>query len=175
MDGGLVVAVAPHIDDAGNVEIDAAGRIAGPAFVDPHIHLDKVDVAPLLPDNVSGTLAEAIERLHQTKRAASVAEVAERAGAVIRRAVMAGTTVLRSHVDVDTVGGLVPLEGVLAARAAHADLCTGQIVAFPQEGIFRDPGADRLMEEAVALGADVVGGMPHWEADAYASRQHVEF
>lgn len=175
MDGGLVVAVAPHIDDAGDVEIDAEGRIAGPAFVDPHIHLDKVDVAPLLPENVSGTLAEAIERLHQTKRAASVAAVAERAGAVIRRAVMAGTTVLRSHVDVDTVGGLVPLKGVLAARAAHADLCTVQIVAFPQEGIFRDRGTDRLMEEAVALGADVVGGMPHWEANAYASRQHVEF
>lgn len=172
---GRVAAIAPHLDDAGEVELDADGRIASPAFVDPHIHLDKVEVAPTLPANRSGTLGEAIELLHQSKRASSVAQVAERAGQVIRRAVIAGTTVLRSHVDVDTVGGLVPLRGVLAAREEHAELCTVQIVAFPQEGILRDPGAADLMEEAIALGADVVGGMPHWETDPESSRRHVEF
>lgn len=175
MDAGRIVVVAPRVDDVGDVEIEAEGRIASPAFVDPHIHLDKVEVAPVLPPNVSGTLSEAIDLLHQTKRGSSVEQVADRAGEVIRRAVTAGTTVLRSHVDVDTVGGLVPLKGVLAARAAHVDLCTVQIVAFPQEGILRDPGAAELMEEAVALGADVVGGMPHWETDRESSRQHVEF
>ncbi len=172
---GRIVRVAPRIDGDAAVEIDAEGRVASPAFVDPHIHLDKVDVAPTLPPNRSGTLAEAIELLHVSKRGSSVEQVAERAGVVIRRAVAAGTTVLRSHVDVDTVGRLVPLQGVLAARAEHADLCTVQIVAFPQEGILRDPGAGALMEEAVELGTDVVGGMPHWEADPEASRRHVQF
>lgn len=175
IDDGRIAAIARRLEDAGDVEIDADGRIASPAFVDPHIHLDKVDVAPTLPANVSGTLAEAIELLHQSKRASSVEQVAERAGEVIRRAVIAGTTVLRSHVDVDTVGGLVPLKGVLAARAEKADVCTVQIVAFPQEGILRDPGTADLMEEAIELGADVVGGMPHWETDPESSRRHVEF
>lgn len=172
--GGFVSRIAPRIDDRAETEIVADGRLASPAFVDPHIHLDKVDVAPLLPPNASGTLAEAIDLLHRSKRESSVDAVAERAAAAIRRAVAAGTTVIRSHVDVDTVGGLVPLQGVLAARDACADLCSVQVVAFPQEGIERDPGAAALMEEALQLGADVVGGMPHWEADPDASRRHVE-
>jgi cytosine deaminase len=172
---GRIATIAPRVEEAGEVELEAEGRIVSPAFVDPHIHLDKVDVAPTLPANRSGTLGEAIELLHHSKRTSSVAQVAERAGQVIRRAVIAGTTVLRSHVDVDTVGGLVPLRGVLAAREEHAELCTVQIVAFPQEGILRDPGAADLMEEAVVQGADVVGGMPHWETDAESSRRHVEF
>jgi cytosine/creatinine deaminase len=175
IESGTIVRVAPRLDGDAPLELDADGRIVSPAFVDPHIHLDKVDVAPTLPPNRSGTLAEAIELLHQSKRRSSVDDVAERAGAVIRRAVAAGTTVLRSHVDVDTVGGLVPLKGVLAARAQHADLCRVQIVAFPQEGILRDPGTAALMEEAMVLGADVVGGMPHWESDPESSRRHVEF
>jgi cytosine deaminase len=175
VEDGRIASIATRVDGAGTVEIEADGRLASPAFVDPHIHLDKVDVAPILPPNRSGTLAEAIDLLHDSKRHSSVEQVAQRAGTVIRRAVAAGTTVIRSHVDVDTVGGLVPLKGVLAARAEHAELCTVQIVAFPQEGILRDPGADALMEEAMELGADVVGGMPHWEADPQSSRRHVEF
>jgi cytosine deaminase len=159
----------------GAVELDADGRLASPAFVQPHIHLDKVLVGPLLPPNRSGTLAEAIALLHATKRAATEEEVRARAGAVIRSAVLAGTTAIRSHVDVDTIGGLVPLRGVAAARVDHADLCEIQLVAFPQEGIERDPGAGSLMEEAMRGGADVVGGMPHWEADHEAARRHIDF
>lgn len=172
---GRIVEMAPRVAAEAATEIDAEGRLASPAFVDPHIHLDKVEVAPLLPPNRSGTLTEAIRILHRTKRASTAEEVAERAGRVLRRAVVAGTTVLRSHVDVDTIGGLVPLEGVLRARREHDDLCDVQIVAFPQEGIERDPGAATLMEEAVEAGADVVGGMPHWETSPDASRRHIDF
>jgi cytosine deaminase len=96
--------------------LDAGGRIVSPAFVQPHIHLDKVLTGPLLGPNRSGTLGEAITLAHAVKRAASVDEIAERAGRVIRAAVMAGTTALRSHVDVDTIGGLKGLRGVAAAR-----------------------------------------------------------
>jgi cytosine/creatinine deaminase len=167
--------IAPSAADDARTELDAAGRLASPAFVQPHIHLDKALVGPLLPPNRSGTLAEAIRLLHATKRAATVAEVRARAGAVIRKAVIAGTTALRSHVDVDTIGGLTPLRGVLAARVDHADLCEIQLVAFPQEGIERDPGAAELMAEAMRAGADVVGGMPHWEASVDAARRHVEY
>jgi cytosine deaminase len=172
--GERIAAIAPRLDSQAEVELDADGRLIGPAFVQPHIHLDKALVGPLLPPNRSGTLAEAIALLHATKRAATEEEVRQRAGAVIRAAVLAGTTAIRSHVDVDTVGGLVPLRGVAAARADHADLCEIQLVAFPQEGIERDPGTDELMVQAMET-AEVVGGMPHWEADHDAARRHIEF
>ena len=156
-------------------ELDAGGRLVSPAFVQPHIHLDKVRTGPLLGPNRSGTLAEAIAISHAVKRAATVEEVRERAGEVIRAAVIAGTTAIRSHVDVDTIGGLKGLRGVAAARADHADLCEIQLVAFPQEGIWRDPGTDELMAEAMKEGADVVGGMPHWEDGLDEARRHIEF
>jgi cytosine deaminase len=85
-----------------------------------------------------------------------------------------GTTVLRSHVDVDSIGGLVPLGGLLALKREVADLVDLQIVAFPQEGILQDPGTDKLMEKAMELGADVVGGMPYNERTPEDSRRHVE-
>jgi cytosine deaminase len=156
-------------------ELPADGRLVSPAFVQPHIHLDKALTGPQLGPNRSGTLAEAIAISHRGKRAATVAEIRERAGRVIRQAAIAGTTAIRSHVDVDTIGRLKGLEGVAAARADHADLCEVQLVAFPQEGIWRDPGADELMAEAMRAGADVVGGMPHWEEDLDAARRHIAF
>jgi cytosine/creatinine deaminase len=173
--GERIAQIAPHAVGEALREIDLDGRLTSPAFVQPHIHLDKVLVGSLLPPNRSGTLAEAIALLHETKRTATAEEIRARAGVVIRQAVMAGTTALRSHVDVDTIGGLRPLEGVLAARADHADLCEIQLVAFPQEGIWRDPGSDELMAEAMRSGADVVGGMPHWEIDHDAARRHIAF
>jgi cytosine/creatinine deaminase len=155
--------------------LDAGGRLVAPAFVQPHIHLDKVRTGSLVGANRSGTLAEAIAISHRVKRATTVEEVGRRAGEVIRAAVIAGTTAIRSHVDVDTIGGLKGLRGVAAAREDHADLCEIQLVAFPQEGIWRDPGSDELMQEAMKEGADVVGGMPHWEDGLDEARRHIEF
>jgi cytosine deaminase len=88
---------------------------------------------------------------------------------------MSGTTRIRSHVDVDLIGGLIPLQGVLKAGRKHADICDVEIVAFPQEGLERHPGASELMTEAMAVGADVVGGMPHWERDVESARRHIDF
>jgi cytosine deaminase len=76
-------------------------------------------------------------------------------------------------VDVDTIGGLTPLEGVMAAAADCADIAEVRTIAFPQEGLLRDPGAYALMEAAIEAGADVVGGMPHWELDEAGQREHV--
>jgi cytosine/creatinine deaminase len=87
--------------------------------------------------------------------------------------VLSGTTRIRTHVDVDTVGGLTPLSGVIQAARDHADLCDIQIVVFPQEGVVRDPGTAELMDAAMRSGGDVVGGMPHWERDDEAARDHI--
>jgi cytosine deaminase len=171
--GERIAAIGAGLEGAAS--LDAGGRLVSPAFVQPHIHLDKVLTGPLLGPNRSGTLAEAIALSHEVKRAATVEEIRARAGRVIRAAVLAGTTAIRSHVDVDTIGGLKGLRGVAAARDDHADLCTVQLVAFPQEGILRDPGTDVLMVEAMREGADVVGGMPHWEEGLDAARRHIEF
>jgi cytosine/creatinine deaminase len=173
--GGRIERVGDRVAGGGRAEIDAGGRLVSPAFVQPHIHLDKAGTLPLLGGNRTGTLAEAISILHRIKRSATPEEVAARAGTVIRQAVLSGTTRIRSHVDVDTVGGLTPLRGVLRAAREHADLCDIQVVAFPQEGIARDPGTAGLMEAAMREGAGVVGGMPHWETSEQAAREHIGF
>jgi cytosine deaminase len=175
LDGGRIAQVAPRIERDGAAELEVDGRLVSPAFVDPHIHLDKVRTLPFIPPNQSGTLAEAIRLLHPVKETATVEEIAERAGRVIRQAVMAGTTTIRSHVDVDTISGLRAVEGVARARAEHADLCDVQIVAFPQEGIVREPGTEEVMRQAMSAGVDVVGGMPHWERDRDSAQRHIDF
>jgi cytosine deaminase len=152
--------------------IDCAGKLVLPAFIDGHVHLDKVLIRDELLEH-DGTLAGAIGAIHERKRRYTVEDVRARARAVIEESVRLGTTRLRSHVDVDTIGGLVPLEGVKVAAADCADIASVQTIAFPQEGLLRDPGALDLMSAALEMGADVVGGMPHWEVDEEAQREHV--
>jgi cytosine/creatinine deaminase len=154
--------------------IDAAGRLAVPGFIEPHIHLDKVLIVDSLRPNVSGTLTEAIEIIWERKRRYQVDEVAERAGRVIESALANGVTSIRTHVDVDNIGGLRPLEGVVKARERYRHVVTMQIVAFPQEGILRNAGAEKLMWEAMERGADVVGGMPFNEDSPEASARHID-
>lgn len=173
--GGRVGAVDPASGAAAAPgDVDAAGGLLLPAFVDTHIHLDKVLIRAALAEH-DGTLAGAIGAIHTAKRSYDVQDVRRRARAVIESSVLTGTTRLRSHVDVDTIGGLVPLQGVIAAAADCADIAEVRTVAFPQEGILRDPGAAELMRAAMVAGADVVGGMPHWEDGEAAQREHVRF
>lgn len=154
--------------------IDAAGRLAVPGFIEPHIHLDKALILDSVRPNVSGTLAEAIEIIWERKRLYDVDEIAERAGRVIESAIANGVTHIRTHVDVDNIGGLRPLKGVVMARERYQHVVTMQIVAFPQEGILRNAGAEQLMWEAMERGADVVGGMPFNEDSIEASAKHID-
>src|SRR2546423_3770147 len=94
--------------------LDCSGKLVLPGFVDTHVHLDKVLIRDQLREH-DGTLAGAIGAIQETKRKYTPADVCARAREVIRESVLGGTTRLRSHVDVDTIGGLDPLEGVLAA------------------------------------------------------------
>ena len=155
--------------------IDLEGKLLVPALIDPHIHLDKVNVLDTVRKNVSGTLTEAIEILWDKKRQYTDEDVIQRAGAVLDRALMNGTLAMRTHIDVDTIGGLKPLSGVLALREKYKDRMTLQLVAFPQEGFIKVPGADRLMEEAMRQGCDLVGGMPANEKTPDDSLAHVRF
>jgi len=171
---GRILAVKPGITETAALEIDAGGRLVSEAFIDPHIHLDKTNIVDVVRPNVSGTLTEAIEIIWEKKKTYSVEDIVERAGKTITAAARNGTTRLRTHVDVDTIGGLMPLKGLVAARKAFADIMDIQIVAFPQEGIVQDPGTEQLMWQAMREGADVVGGMPANEKSPQDSKKHVD-
>jgi cytosine deaminase len=156
------------------VTLDADGRMAVPGFVEPHIHLDKALISERAPVNISGTLTEAIEILWNIKRNYTVDEIADRASRVLVQAVDNGISALRTHVDVDPIGGTRPAEGLIRARERFRDLIDIQIVAFPQEGIVKSPGTEALMRRVMKSGVDVVGGMPFNEASPQDSRRHIE-
>lgn len=153
--------------------VDAGGRLCVAGFLEPHIHLDKAQINDDVRANRSGTLDEAIEIIWARKRAYTVEEIAARATRTIRAAVANGVTRFRSHVDVDSIGGLRPLEGVIEARERTRDIADVQIVAFPQEGIFKDRGTEELMWQAMEAGADLVGGMPFNEETREDSARHI--
>jgi cytosine deaminase len=174
VDDDRVVAVGPGAASGVERRLSADGGLLLPAYIDTHIHLDKVLIRDQLAEH-DGTLRGAITAIHAAKGAYTVEDVRRRARAVVESSVLTGTTRLRSHVDVDTVGGLVPLQGVLAAARDCADIAEVQVIAFPQEGILRDPGAADLMVRAMESGATVVGGMPHWERTPREQQEHVRF
>ncbi len=174
LSGRQVAAVGAAVAAGVTDVADGRGGLLIPAFIDTHVHLDKVLVRNDLEEH-DGTLRGAIEAIQARKRAYTVEDVRRRARAVIEASVLAGCTRLRSHVDVDTIGGLIPLQGVQAAAADCADIAEVATIAFPQEGILADPGAAELMAAALEAGADLVGGMPHWERTEQDQRAHVRF
>lgn len=171
---GRIRRVEPRLGERGAVEVDAAGHLTTPAFVEPHIHLDKALTADRVPDNASNLFEESIAIMREAKRHYTVEDVAERATRMIHRLVGYGVTFIRSYVDVDSIVGLTALEGVRRARERCARLMHLELIAFPQEGILADPGTDGLMAAALEQGAQVVGGMPHAEWLPADSRRHID-
>lgn len=149
----------PHGDD-----YDAEGRLVVPQFVEAHIHLDYANTEGVPRVNKSGTLFEAIEIWADRKRLGlhNKEDVKAKALAATKRAAEHGVGFIRTHVDVSdpTFAGF---EAVAELRDEVRDWCDIQIVAFPQNGIFAYEGGDRLVADAMAAGADVVGGIPHLE------------
>src|SRR5207302_7716237 len=148
VEGDRIVEVRRGAADGVAEVLTCSEKLVLPAFIDGHVHLDKALIRDELREH-DGTLAGAIGAIHERKRRYTADDVRARARAVIEDSVRLGTTRLRSHVDVDTIGGLVPLEGVMAAAADCADIAAVQTIAFPQEGLLRDPGAYQLMEAAL--------------------------
>src|SRR5712691_6015297 len=174
IDKGLIGSVAPKVAGKGQEEIDAAGCLVSPGFVNLHLHADKALLGERMRPNLSGTLPEAIEITNDFKRAYDPEEVAARAGRVLEAGVQNGTTFFRLFADVGTIGGLRAAQGLLLARERFRGLCQIQVVAFPQEGILRDPGAAELLEEAIKQGCDVVGGLPWYEYTDADAREHID-
>jgi cytosine deaminase len=171
---GRITAVDPDLPAAAAQTIDAAGDLVVPGFVNLHLHADKALLGEVMRPNVSGTLPEAIEITNDFKREYDPAEVAQRAGRVIETGIKSGTTFFRLFADVGTIGGLRAAQGLLLVREKYKGYCDIQVVAFPQEGIVRDPGAAELLAEALVQGCDVVGGLPWYEYTDEEARAHID-
>lgn len=143
-------------------DLDAAGNLVVPPFVEPHIHLDATLTAGEPNWNMSGTLFEGIERWAERKALVTHEDTKTRAKKTIDMLVDHGIQHVRTHVDV-TDPTLAALKAMLEVRKETRHLIDLQIVAFPQEGIESYAGGRALMEQAIELGADVVGGIPHFE------------
>lgn len=138
--------------------VEGAGALALPGLVDGHAHLDKTLWGlPWRPHSAGPGLAGLVENERRGRRTLPPVEV--RAGALLDEYVRNGTTLIRSHVDVDTDAGLTSIEGVLAAAAERSDAIEVEVVAFPQSGMLVRPGTVQLMEDAIRAGASVVGGI----------------
>ncbi|MBH3344857.1 cytosine deaminase [Pseudomonas parafulva] len=159
---GAITAQNEGVLPVAGADLDAAQNLVVPPFVEPHIHLDATLTAGQPEWNMSGTLFEGIERWAQRKQSTTHEDIKIRAKTTLQMLVDHGIQHVRTHVDV-TEPGLVALKAMVEVRDEVRDLVDLQIVAFPQEGIESYPDGRALMTEAVAIGADVVGGIPHFE------------
>lgn len=170
---GRIAAIEEHLDRKGDEEIDAEGRAALPGFIEPHLHLDKAFLHRRMPARL-GTLDEAIRVTGILKAKQEREDVLERSRRVLDMAIANGTTLIRAHPDVDPIQGLIGVETALELQEEYRDLIDLQIVAFPQEGILKTTGVLELMEKALDLGADVVGGCPYNELSWDDTRSHID-
>ena len=159
---GIIASIGAGIDANAENVIDAKGLLVSPPFVDPHFHMDATLSLGTPRMNVSGTLLEGIALWSELKPVQTVEQIIERALRYCDLAVSMGIGAIRSHVDIcdNTLKGVEALLEVQKKVAPYIDL---QLVAFPQDGIFRDPDAKTNLINALDKGVDVVGGIPHFE------------
>ena len=162
IEGGMFRRIGPGLDVSARREIDAGGRLVAPPLVDSHVHLDAVLTAGDPRPNESGTLLEGIRIWGERKKELTKEDVKRRALEAIRWEVAQGTLFIRSHVDVCDPE-LTALRALIELREEVRDIVELQLVAFPQDGVYSFPEGPQLMEKALSLGADVVGGIPHHE------------
>lgn len=157
----------------GTETIDCGNALMLPGLVEAHTHLDKTLLGmPWYRNDVGPRLIDKIDNERVQRRKLGI-EPARQSGRQVVQSVAKGSTHIRSHVDVDTEIGLAGIEGVLATRERYRDICDLQIVAFPQSGLLVRSGTMELMEEALRLGADVVGGLDPCSIDR-DPRAHVD-
>ncbi len=148
----------------------SSGGMLTPPSAEPHVHLDAVLLGERVP-NVSGTLREGIANWASLRPTLTHEDVLERARTVVGWYEKHGTLRIRTHVD---TGSRVAVEALLALRAELTGRVELQVVAFPQEGILRAPGRRQAWEDAVALGCDAVGAIPHFERTTEEGWQSVK-
>jgi len=152
---------------AGAETLDLQGKLLLPGLVETHIHLDKACIMQRCQLS-EGTLAEAIAQTRAAKADFSEADVYERGAQVLDKAIAQGTTHMRTHVEIDPQIGLTGFNAVRRLQADYAWAISLEICVFPQEGLLNNPGTEALLCEALALGAEVLGGCPYTDAEPSA-------
>ncbi len=168
---GRIAAVTPRIEGEAGEEIDAGGQLVTPPFIDSHFHMDATLTYGRPRVNESGTLLEGIALWGELKPLLDEEEIFSRAMELCRWAIARGNLAIRTHVDICDPA-LTAVRALLAVRERMRPYIDIQIVAFPQDGFYRDPNAEKQLLQALDLGVDVVGGIPHFErsmADGAAS------
>jgi cytosine deaminase len=181
--GGRIAALAGQVDGSAPAELDARGRLATESFVNPHLHLCKVYTARMLDDEAArayhadgmADAASAIELAARVKEKYAESWILANVRRAVALAALHGTTHLRALADVDGKARLEGVKALLRARDEFKGVVDIQVVAFAQDGIVREPAAAPLMRQAMALGADAVGGIPWIERTAADAAAHVAF
>lgn len=158
----------------GEEVVDLGGKLALPPFIESHVHLDTCLTAGDPVWNLSGTLFEGIECWSKRKEKLSKADVKERVNRAVRMQAANGIQFVRTHVDV-TDPKLTAMEAILELKDELKDFVSLQVVAFPQEGILSYPNGKALMENAIKMGADAVGAIPHFEFTREYSVESLNF
>ena len=161
--GGRIVAIEPHLAaDAAEENLD--GRLVIPGFVETHIHLDKSCILERCRSD-EGTLEEAIAEVAAAKRAFTEDDVYARGRRTLEKAIVQGTTHMRTHVEVDPRVRLRSFDAIRRLKHDYQWAIDLEICVFPQEGLINDPGTEELLVEACRRGADLIGGCPYTDSD----------
>ena len=179
---GRVTAIEENITLQAETEIDAQGNLVTESFVDPHLHLCKVYTLQMMDEEAlkayhgadMGKAMTAIELAARVKEKYDEAWIIENVRKVIAEAAQYGNTHVRAFADVDSKARLEGVKSLIRAREEFKGIVDIQVVAFAQDGIVREPGAAALVREAMAMGADVVGGIPWIEYTDADITQHVK-
>ncbi len=170
--GGRIVEVTQGLSASAHETLDAQGLLLSPPFVDAHFHMDATLSYGLPRVNASGTLLEGIALWGELKPQLTAEALIERALTYCDWAVAKGLLAIRTHVDICDPR-LLAVEALLDVKRRVAPYLDLQLVAFPQDGVLRSPGALEQMKRALALGVDVVGGIPHFERTMEQGRESV--
>jgi cytosine/creatinine deaminase len=179
--GGQIVGLERSLSLGAGEEIDAGGGLVTPSYVNPHLHLCKVWTLPMMAEEAlkayrtpgMADSAAAIDLASKIKEKYDASWITGNVRRAVAMAALYGNLHIRAFADVDRKARLEGVKALLAVRDEFRGIVDLQVVAFAQDGIVREPGAGRLMEEAMEMGADVVGGIPWIESGEVATREHI--
>ena len=174
VENGVIRRIARRVPGRGEEEIDAAGNLVLPPYIDMHFHLDSALAYGEPRFNESGTLLEGIEIWGEKKRKMTVEEIRARAERMMRLMMMHGTLFLRTNADV-TEPSMKPLKALIGIKREFRNLVDVQVTAFPQDGIMTDASNRELLEKSVEMGADNVGMIPHHELTREDGVESIDF
>jgi cytosine deaminase len=179
---GRISRMRKKLKEESHQEIDASGKLVTESFVNAHLHLCKVYTLAMIGDKAlvsyqrgaMGKAMTAIELASKVKEEYDESWIIKNVRRAVRLAVKYGTTHLRAFADTDTKARLEGVKALLKAKEEFKDGIDIQVVAFPQDGVVRDPGAEEYLRKALELGADVVGGIPWIEYTDEDAQEHID-